>query len=63
MKDKNHNDYINDLKKYSANLLRSESNVRQFFKDAGIHTESGNLKKAYSEKSPTVNTSKISSKK
>ncbi|MBC5836728.1 hypothetical protein [Flavobacterium muglaense] len=52
MTTKEHKDYIEELRKYSSNLLKSENDVKKFFVDAGIHTETGRLTKVYSSSEP-----------
>lgn len=48
MTSKEHKEYLEALRNYSKNLLKSKENVKSFFIDAGIHTEMGNLKRVYS---------------
>ncbi|OXA83951.1 hypothetical protein [Flavobacterium hercynium] len=48
MTSKEHKEYVAALKQYSTELLKSESDVKSFLVDAGIHTQTGRLTKAYS---------------
>lgn len=49
---KEHKAYIAALKQYSDTLLKSEKDVKGFFVDAGIHTQTGRLTKVYSSSEP-----------
>ncbi len=48
MTSKEHKEYIAQLKQYSVKLLKTETEVKGFLIEAGIHTELGNLKRVYS---------------
>lgn len=52
MTSKEHKEYIAALKQYSTELLKSEDGVKKFLVDAGIHTKTGRLTKAYSSSEP-----------
>lgn len=54
MTSKEHKEYLEALKNYSKDLLKTEANVKSFFVDAGIHTEKGNLKRIYTSSEPTI---------
>lgn len=47
MNNKQHKDYIKDIKDYSLELLSSETKTKAFFISAGIHTQTGRLTKVY----------------
>ncbi len=49
-KDKEYKKYIEDIRKFTTALLKSEEETRDFFVKAGIHTKSGNLTSRYSDK-------------
>lgn len=52
MTSKEHKEYLDALRKYSNELLKSEDNVKGFLRDAGIHTQTGRLTKNYSSSEP-----------
>lgn len=54
MTSKEHKEYLEALRNYSKDLLKSEENVKSFFIDAGIHTEMGNLKRVYSSSESAI---------
>lgn len=48
MNSKEHKEYIKALRAYSQKILESEENTKRFLVEAGIHTKTGRLTKAYS---------------
>lgn len=54
MTSKQHKEYLEALRNYSKDLLKSKEDVKSFFVDAGIHTEMGNLKRVYSSSESTI---------
>lgn len=49
MSDKEHKEYLLELKSLTEKLLKSKEDSQEFYKSAGIHTKSGNISSVYSE--------------
>lgn len=49
MSEKEHKEYLLELKSLTEKLLKSKKRSQDFYKSAGIHTKSGNISSAYCE--------------
>jgi hypothetical protein len=54
MNNKEHKEYLNELRTLTSKLLESKEASADFYKSAGIHTKSGNLRGVYTSASNPI---------
>lgn len=54
MNNKEHKEYLNELRALTSKLLESKEASESFYKSAGIHTKSGNLRGVYTSANTTI---------
>lgn len=54
MSNKEHNEYLNELRALTSELLKSKEASENFYKSAGIHTKNGNLRGVYTSTSNVI---------
>lgn len=54
MENKEHREYIKDLKSLTEKLLKSKKESESFYVSAGIHTKTGRLTHVYNESTTKI---------